>query len=175
MEESMNRPKMMFAVLTVGATFCGTPQLLAQENLADPVLAEAMEDTTISLQQGLAAAATKGRPISAKFEIENGKLQLSIYTAKGRKFGESIIDLSSGKIAKSETITDHDDLADAKAQSAAMAKTRTSLRVLADKAVHDSTGYLAVSVTPAVKNGQSVASVVLLKGNELKAVDLPLK
>jgi len=171
----MNRPKMMFAALTLIATSCGTPQLFAQDNRADPVLAEAMEDTTISLQQGLAAAATKGRPISAKFEIENGKLQLSIYTAKGRKFAENIIDLSTGKIAKSESITDHDDLADAKAQNAAMAKMRASLKTLTEKAVHEATGFLAVSATPAVKSGQSVASIVLLKGNELKTVDLPLK
>src|SRR5258705_6363702 len=36
----------------------------------------------ISLQQGLAASAQAGQPISAKFEVDKGKLQLSVYTVK---------------------------------------------------------------------------------------------
>jgi hypothetical protein len=59
--------------------------------------------------------------------MEERKLQLSVYTEKGGKFSESIVDLSTGKIAKSEPITDGHDLADAKAQNTAMGKTRTSL------------------------------------------------
>jgi hypothetical protein len=62
------------------ARFVEAIALHAQDNRADPVLAEAMEDTTVTLQQGVTAAASVGRPISAKFEIEDGRLQLSIYT-----------------------------------------------------------------------------------------------
>src|SRR6266566_4834652 len=53
LEESMKRPKMMFAILVGTATIWGTPQLSAHGSRLDSVLAEAMEDATISLQQGL--------------------------------------------------------------------------------------------------------------------------
>jgi hypothetical protein len=170
----MKRRTIVLAILGFVAG-SGTQPLLAQDKRADPILAEAMEDATISLQQGLTSAASKGRPISAKFELEDRELQLSVYTAKGGKFSENIIDLSTGKIAKSETITDTHDLADAKAQSTAMAKARTSLQAVVDTAVHGSAGFVALSVTPALKKGQSIASVVLLKGLQLKTVDLSLK
>jgi hypothetical protein len=39
----------------------------------------------VSLDDGLRASETRGTPISAKFEIEDGKLQLSVYTKKDDK------------------------------------------------------------------------------------------
>jgi hypothetical protein len=171
----MNLQGMIFVIFT-SCTAASCPTVLyAQGNTADPVLAEAMEDTTISLQQGLTAAASKGRSISAKFEIEDGKLQLSVYTAKGARFSENIIDLSTGKVGKSEPITEGGDLTDAKAQSAAMAKAKVSLKTAADKAEKASDRYRVLSVTPALKGRQGVATVVLLRGNELKTVEQPLR
>ena len=41
-------------------------------------LAKAVNAAKVSLEKGLTAAATAGRPISAKFEVEDGKLQLSV-------------------------------------------------------------------------------------------------
>ena len=38
-------------------------------------LAEALESVTVSLDDGLRASEAQGTPISAKFEIEDGKLQ----------------------------------------------------------------------------------------------------
>src|SRR6267143_724256 len=55
-------------------------------------LAEALESVKVSLDDGLRASAARGTPISAKFEIEDGKLQLSVYTMKGDKFLEAIVD-----------------------------------------------------------------------------------
>lgn len=171
----MNLRGMIFAILTSCiAASCATV-LYAQDTTADPALAEAMEDTTISLQQGLTAAASKGRAISAKFEIEDRELQLSVYTAKGGKFSENIIDLSTGKVAKSEPITKGGDLTDAKAQSAAMARAKVSLKAVADKAEKASDGFRALSVTPALKGRQGVATVILLRGNQLKSVEQPLR
>jgi hypothetical protein len=41
----------------------------------------------VTLEQGLATSKKNGKPLSAKFEIENGKLQLSIYTVRdGNKY-----------------------------------------------------------------------------------------
>jgi hypothetical protein len=175
MEDDMNRQNMLLAAVLGLATVSAMPALYAQDNRADAVLAEAMEDTTVTLQQGLTAAGSVGRPISAKFELEDGKLQLSIYTAKGGKFSENIIDLSTGKVGKTEPIAGGDDLADAKAQNAAMGKSKAALKTIADNAVKANAGYVALSLTPALKGGRGVVSVVLLKGNQLKTIEQPLK
>ena len=59
----------------------------------------------VSLQQGLIAGEQEGQPISGKFEIDRGKFQLSVYTAKDGKFSEVLVDYSTGQIAKVEPIT----------------------------------------------------------------------
>src|SRR5256712_14041181 len=73
-------------------------------------LAKALKDAKISLQRGLTASAKEGKPISAKYEVEDGKLQLSVYTMKGDKFSEVIVDHKTGKVAKAEPITGGGDL-----------------------------------------------------------------
>jgi hypothetical protein len=129
----------------------------------------------VTLQQGLAAAEAQGQPISGKFEVEDGKLQLSVYTSKDGKFSEVVIGYATGKIAKSEPIMEGDDLAAAKAQSAAMAKAKTTLKAAVDKALGQSPGFRAISVTPSLKDSRPVASVVLLKGKEFKTVQASLE
>src|SRR2546425_595422 len=81
----------------------------------DTELAKAVSGATVSLAKGLAASAREGKPISAKFELEHGVLQLSVYTAKGGKFSEVIVDHTTGKEAKVDAITGGEDLTAAKA------------------------------------------------------------
>jgi hypothetical protein len=133
-------------------------------------LAKALRDAKISLQRGLTASTKEGKPISAKYEVEHGKLQLSVYTMKGDKFSEVIVDHKTGKVAKAEPITSGDDLTAAKAQSEAMAKATRSLDAAASEAVKENKGYRVVSVMPAVKDGHPVADVTLVKGIEWKTV-----
>ena len=134
-------------------------------------LAKALKDAKIPLQRGLTASAKEGKPISAKYEVEDGKLQLSVYTMKGGdKFSEVIVDHKTGKVAKAEPITNADDLAHAKAQSEAMAKAKRSLDAAASEAVKENKGYRVVSVMPALKDGHPVADVTLVKGEEWKTV-----
>jgi len=134
-------------------------------------LAKALKDAKIPLQRGLTASVKEGKPISAKYEVEDGKLQLSVYTMKGGdKFSEVIVDHKTGKVAKAEPITNADDLAHAKAQSEAMAKAKRSLDAAASEAVKENKGYRAVSVMPALKDGHPVADVTLVKGEEWKTV-----
>jgi hypothetical protein len=133
-------------------------------------LAKALREAKISLQRGLAASAKEGTPISAKYEVEHGKLQLSVYTMKGDKFSEVIVDHKTGKVAKAEPITGGDDLTAAKTQSEAMAKAKRSLDAAASEAVKENKGYRVVSVMPALKDGHPVADVALVKGNEWKTV-----
>ncbi len=133
-------------------------------------LAKAMSGTKIPLERGITASAKEGKPISAKYEVEDGKLQLSVYTMKGDNFSEVIVDHKTGKVAKAEPITKADDLKAAKAQSAAMAKAERSLEAAASAAVKENTGFRAVSVMPAMKDAHPVADVTLLKGTEWKTV-----
>jgi hypothetical protein len=87
-------------------------------------LAAAMKNATATLQGGLKASEAQGTPISAKFEIEDGKLQLSVYTMKGSDFMEVVADPKTGAIAKAEKITDAGDLKEAASQKAAWQRQR---------------------------------------------------
>jgi uncharacterized membrane protein YkoI len=133
-------------------------------------LAKAVSAAKVSLEKGLLASATEGKPISAKFEVEDGKLQFSVYAMKGDKFYEVVIDHQTGKIAKTEPITEGEDLAAAKSQSEAMAKARLSLREAVSKAVAEHKGFLAVSALAKLRDGHPVANVSLVKGEESEAV-----
>jgi hypothetical protein len=133
-------------------------------------LAKAFKDAKIPLQRGITASAKEGKPISAKYEVEDGKLQLSVYTMKGDKFSEIIVDHKTGKVAKAEPITKGEDLTAAKAQSEAMAKAKRSLDAAAAEAVKENKGYSVVSVMPALKDGHPVADVTLFKGTDWKTI-----
>ena len=113
-----------------------------------------MKNATATLQSGLTASEAQGTPISAKFEIEDGKLQLSIYTMKGNNFMEVVADPNTGAIAKSEKITDAGDLKEAAEQKAAMAKAKVPLVTATETAVKANAGSRAVSIVPELKSGQ---------------------
>jgi hypothetical protein len=133
-------------------------------------LAAAMKNATATLQRGLRASKAEGIPISAKFEIEDGKLQLKIYTMKGYDLMEVVADPKTGAIAKAEEITDAMDLNDAIKQKAAMAKAKVPLLTAADAAVNGNSGSRAISIVPELRNGQATAEVILLAGNTLKKI-----
>ncbi|OLE63363.1 MAG: hypothetical protein AUG04_05740 [Deltaproteobacteria bacterium 13_1_20CM_2_69_21] len=133
-------------------------------------IAGKMKEAKVSLEKGIAASKSAGKPISAKYEVEKGKLQLSVYTAKGDSFSEVIVNHKNGKIAKREPITGGDDLTAAKSQNEAMSKAKTSLQTAVSKAVKANKGYKAVSAMPAMKDGHPTADVTLLKGSDSKTV-----
>ena len=133
-----------------------------------------MDTSKVNLQQGLAASEQQGQPISAKFEVDEGKLQLSVYTVKEGKFSEVLVDYTNGKMIKAEPITEGDDLAAANSQSAAMTDAKTTLKEAVDKAVTPPANVRVVSAVPSLKNGRPVASIVLLDGEQFKTVQQPL-
>src|SRR5262250_1669772 len=122
-------------------------------------LAKALQGVKMSLERGLTASAKEGKPISGKYEMDEGKLQLSVYTMKGDKFSEVIVDHKTGKVAKTEPITQGDDLKYAKEQSQAMAKAKRTLAAAASDAVKANAGYRAISVMPSMKDDHPVAEV----------------
>jgi len=136
-----------------------------------PALAAALKAAAVSLARGLQASESQGKPISGKFEIEDGKLQLSVYTMKGNSFFEVLVDYKTGKVMKTEPITEADDLAAAKQQASAMAKTKRTLREIVTKVEKANAGYRAVSVTPEMEGPASKVDVGLLKGSESKKVE----
>jgi hypothetical protein len=62
-------------------------------------LAKVLKDAKVSLAKGLTASEREGQPISGKFEVEHGKLQLSVYTMQGEPFSEVIVDHTTGRVA----------------------------------------------------------------------------
>jgi hypothetical protein len=183
MEVNMTRRRML--LMTTGATVIGLVALVSfaghnvifaddDDDEGREALIKTLGDAKISLQQGLAASEQQGQPISAKFEVDKGKLQLSVYTAKEGKFFEVLINYVTGKVLKVEPITEGDDLAAANSQSAAMAKAKTTLKEAADKAVIQSAKARVVSAVPELKDGHPVASILLLDGEQFKTVQQPL-
>jgi hypothetical protein len=130
---------------------------------------QALKGVKVSLKEGLAASAYRGKPISGKFEVEDGKLRLSVYTEKGGTFSEVVVDPKTGRVAKTEAIEGGDDITTAKTQADAMAKAKKALAVAVDAAVEANPGFLPVSVIPALKDGHPVAEVTILKGDEFKS------
>jgi len=169
----MNTMTWRVPVLALAAVCWGTT-LAAQEEGGDGALAKAVLGARVPLERGLAASASNGQPISAKFEIEEGKLQLSVYTVKAGKFFEVIVDHNTGKVVKAEPIAEGEDYTAAQSQKAAMAKAKVSLRAAVEQALRGNAGFRAVSVTPSLKDGRAVADVALAKNEELKTVSVPL-
>src|SRR5260370_38347569 len=98
-----------FVPVLAAAAMCWGSTVAAQDNDKpegnQTTLAKAVMGARVPLERGLAASASHGRAISAKFEIEEGKLQLSVYAVKGGKFFEVIVDHNSGTVVKAEAIT----------------------------------------------------------------------
>jgi hypothetical protein len=109
------------AAILAGAAIVGVLLLAssgrAEEKESSAVDWKALQAARASLAKGLAAAEGQGKPISAKFEMEDGKLQLSVYTARQGKFWEVVVDHTTSRISKTEEIKEGDDLSAAKASS----------------------------------------------------------
>jgi uncharacterized membrane protein YkoI len=160
-----------FLALVAAASLAstGTGPAWAQDDELE-AMAAALKDTTFTLQDALKAGEREGQPISAQFEMDDGKLQISIYTTKGDDFSEVVADAKTGAIVKTEKITDTDELNDAADQKAAIAKAKTSLMTAADAAVKENSGFRAVSIFPDLRDGHAIAEVTLLQGTTAKKV-----
>jgi hypothetical protein len=95
---------------------------------------------------------------------------IPVYTAKGDKFSEVVVDHNTETVAKTESITSGEDLTAAKAQSEAMSKARQSLRATLTKVLKDNPGFRAVSIFPALKDGHPAAEVTLVMADQWKTV-----
>ncbi|WP_159731457.1 hypothetical protein [Methylosinus sp. Ce-a6] len=179
-----NRPEMekdavmispMLRSAILAAAFLGASAALIStkaENseAGDTALAASLKDVRLTLEAGLATSEREGKPISAKFELEDGKLQLSIYTATSDDLTEVVIDPRTGAIAKAEKITDDFDLVAAEVQKSVLTKATISLLAATEKTIAANPGYRTVSVTPKTADGHPSAEVRLLQGATFKNV-----
>jgi hypothetical protein len=151
------------------------PAIAAMSDKEKAELAPVVAGAKVTLEQGLLTSKKNGKPVSAKFEVENGKPQLSVYTIKdGSKYFEVIVDQTSGEIAKADAITGGDDLTEAKKQNDGMFRATRELREAVKEARRDNPGYNAVSVWSEMKDNHSVATVTLVKDNDWKTAVIDL-
>ena len=171
------RTRVVFRCAVISVWLLGGLLVSAQDahDKGNAELAKALPSAKVSLTEGLAASAREGTPISGKFELEEGKLQLSVYTMKGDMFSEVIVDHTTGQVAKVEPITDREDLAAATTQRAAMTRAKKSLQTIVDAAVKAHAGMRAVSVFPALKGEKAVAEITLSKNGAFMTVSEPLE
>jgi len=162
-------------VSVLAVALCVGPAQAAMTDKEKAELATAVSGAKVTLEQGLMVSKKNGKPVSAKFEIENGKPQLSIYIVKdGSKYSEVIVDHTSGEIAKAEPITGGDDLTEAKKQNDGLFRATREIKEAVKEAKHDNPGYVAVSVWPEMKDGHSMANVMLVKYNDWKTAVVDL-
>jgi uncharacterized membrane protein YkoI len=183
MEVNMTRRKVL--LVTAGATVLGLAALIGfadhnaifgdnDDDEGQEGLIKLLDTSKVNLQQGLVASEQQGQLISAKFEVDDGKLQLSVYAAKEGTFFEVLINYMTGQVLRVEPITEGDDLAAASSQSAAMLAAKTTLKEAVDKAVIQSANARVVSAMPSLKDGRPVVSIALLEGEQFKTVEQPL-
>jgi hypothetical protein len=164
-----------FITVALAASLAG-PRLVGAVGLdqQQAELANALSSAKVSLQQGFVASEREGQPISGKFEVEDGKLQLSVYTAKDGKFFEVIVDHMTGNIAKVDPITEGEDITNAKSQKAAMDRAKVKLADAATKAKGkakgEATDVLVVSAAPELKGDRPEATIVLLSAKKFSSV-----
>ena len=163
------------ALLAVALALWATPVGAAMNDKEKGEVAALVGSAKVTLEEGLKTSKKSGKPISAKFEIEKGKPQLSVYTVKdGIKYSEVIVDHASGEIGKTEPITGGEDLTAAKQQSAALVRATRELREAVREAKRDNPGYQAASVWAEMKDHHSLATVMLVKGNDWKTTVIDL-
>ena len=133
-----------------------------------PALIKAMPQAKVPLAQGIKDAEQGGKAISAQYEVDEGKYQLSVFVSKGDDIDEVIVDYATGAIKSSEKLADPDDVKDAKKQVAAMAKAKTSLADAVAEALKANPGYEAIRVVPRLSGGEAQAAITLLKGSSVK-------
>lgn len=169
------RSILMMARFTVAGALLMASTASAQATKAQLAVAAAMRGAKhVALLDAIQTASASGKPLSARYEFEDGKLKLSVFVEKAGAYTELFFDHMTGKVAQTDKITDGDDLKDAKAQSKASAKATQSLAAALTKALAANPGYTAVDVTPILEGKRPVAEITLMKDGQFKGVSEPI-
>jgi hypothetical protein len=162
--------------LTAAGMLLMTSVASAQATKAQSEVAAAMRGAKhVALASAIETASAAGKPISARYEFEDGKLKLSVFVEKAGAFTELFFDHMTGKVAQTDKITGGDDLKDAKAQSKVFAKAKKTLAAALSAALAANPGYTAVEVTPELEGKRVVADITLMKDGQFKSVSEPIE
>jgi predicted nucleic acid-binding OB-fold protein len=174
MEVNMTKRDAILAIAFAMATLASSHPPLAAEQ-GDQALVKAIGDAKLSLLQGIAQVA-KGTevPIEAKYEMEDGKLMLSVYTsAKGfdtaaedNSFNEYKGDVTTPAWApKKEVFADLKHIARSAQYHALLSMTKTSIPTIIQKASAQGT---VLSVKEKIRGGKPVFEVMIVQGGTIK-------
>jgi hypothetical protein len=172
MEVNMMKRDLMFAIAFGLAALASSP-LSAEQ--ADQALLKAMSSAKVTLAQGIAQVA-KGTevPTEAKYEMEGGKLMLSVYTsAKGfetaaedNSFNEYGGDATAVTWApKKEVFADLKHIARSAQYHTLLSMTKMTIPAIIQKAAPQGTVF---SVKEKIRNGKPVFEVMTAQGNTAK-------
>ena len=139
----------------------------------DPkAIAALLKDSKVSLQDGIAfAEKTSGAVTSAKYEVEDGKLMLSIYTVPeglGVEPEKATLTELSGNAAdgtaglKAEVFTDKEHIARATVHMTLFQLSKMSLKDVIRLALIRQNGIVIDVRNPMVRNQRQVADVILV-------------
>jgi hypothetical protein len=174
MEDYMMARTLKFVVV-FGAAMLGSSFAAWCEDSNQAALLKAISGAKISLQQGIAQVA-KGTemPSEAKYEMEDGKLMLSVYTsAKGletpaedNSFVEYKGDATTASWApKKEVFADLKHIARSAQYHSLLSMTKMTIPAIIQKAAAQGTVF---SVKEKVRNGKPVFEVMTAQGDTTK-------
>jgi hypothetical protein len=118
----------------------------------------------VSLDQALKTSEREGSPISAEYDVEDGDLQISVYTKQDEQFSEIIIDPKSGSIKSAKPLSNPKEINEAQAQSAALSKAKLPLMAALGAAVGP---YGLEARASAIDHGDCGAQVMAWMGKYL--------
>ena len=160
----------MLAIVFAAATLAGSHPLLSAEQ-ADQALMNAIGGAKVSLLQGIAQVANGSEvPTEAKYEMEDGKLMLSVYTsAKGfdtapedNSFNEYGGDATAANWApKKEVFADLKHIARSAQYHTLLSMTKVTIPAIIQKASAQGTVF---SVKEKIRNGKPVFEVMTVRG-----------
>src|SRR6267378_5216637 len=172
----------IFLALLSGA-IAVLPAARADESKDTQALLEALGKSKLTLLDGVRQAAKGGAvAISAKFELEDGKLSLSVYTAgKGLSVPpeQNVLQELSGSpegekwMPNVEVFKDVPHVARSSEQLTLMALGKSSLADIIARAQRAQSGTV-FSVTPVIRNHTAVTEVLMSDNGDLKKVFQPL-
>jgi hypothetical protein len=180
----MKRQSVLSLTAVLLMTMLGvTPVASAEDSKDAQALLEALGKSRHTLLDGVRQAAKSGAvPISAKFELEDGKLSLSVYTAeKGLSVPaeKNVLQELSGSpegdkwTPNVEVFKDVPHVARSSEQLALMALGKASLTNIIARVEKTQSGTV-FSVTPVIKNHKAVAEVLVADDGKVKKVFQPL-
>src|SRR3954468_940178 len=101
----MHTMRTLARLTVIGALLVGSVAS-AQATKQQAAVAAAMRGAKHTpLADALATASASGKPISAMYEFEDGKLKLSVFIEKAGGFTELFFDHMTGKVAQIDKIT----------------------------------------------------------------------